>query len=735
MAGSAGTSSVKPEYQHFVPQFILRNFAHKYTGPQRSKKGKKKKGDNMFRGELVVNTVNLGADPFDIEEAKVKRVLGQYDMYQDTTLHEAQRREIETMLGKLEAHVSTIFRKITKAFDSGEPNVWVTRGERNSIRKFLFILKYRGSGFHRRFNYESSDQYDYNDKELLQKYMEEKGFKRPIDVWFQGLKTIINLKMDADGWEKELADNMYLEDAKWFLMHTQMMYMAILAPEDLGAEFILTDNSYNIYEGPSTVEMNPLTGVATETKWTNLHEFAPLSPKLMIVLRSLVLPIPEEDSDPKLRAWREETRKMAGVDRYSSTLADLPISKPRNSYSEVVNGQVRLRAGEDGARRKTDKFCFQFFSVGVEHVHKINHILFDNAYSCTNIVFYSEDSFSNTLEWYMTNTDTLSKAAGINSAEQRRRFLVNLATLMRRLGSTKEPVWAENTAKVLSDFEKMKGLQRSLQSGLLDWLHNAEQKPETSSELPQGPNSTYFSIGGTRETLLEDMNLVKDMWRRRVDVDVESRGQPEPIRNRNRERLVEEFMTYPSRRVLFYSGLVRENVLMHHDDGYMQRRLDDILQRQRPPEYIIAKALHGRMSMNKLNWLIYRTAMNDIEREKEQFPEDELWETPLPSIEGAFRLALIGKIVFLLPGLLKNCGIPEIERLAAAQEEEIQHHDLKRIRGLPYRFIPDDQKIELLTRIMVRPLFREVLADKVEASLLPRLEDVFFRISFPTPPI
>ncbi|KAJ3567507.1 hypothetical protein NPX13_g6739 [Xylaria arbuscula] len=238
MAGAASTTPPKPEYQHFVPQFILRNFAHKYTGPQRAKKGKKKnKGDNMFRGELVVNNVNLKTDPFVIEETKVKRILGQYDMYQDTALPEAQRRQIETMLGKLESHVSIIFRKITKAFEAREPHIWITRPERNAIRKFLFILKYRGSGFHRRFDHASAEEYDADDKELLRKYMTERGFKRPIDVWFHGLKTIMELKMEVDDgvWEKELVETMYLEDAKWFFMHTEMMYMALVTPADPGA--------------------------------------------------------------------------------------------------------------------------------------------------------------------------------------------------------------------------------------------------------------------------------------------------------------------------------------------------------------------------------------------------------------------------------------------------------------------------------------------------------------------
>lgn len=86
---------------------MLRNFAHKYTGAQRSRKGKKNKQSNLFRGELVVNNVNLQADPVVIEETKVSRILGQYDMYQDTALPASEQRQIETMLGKLENHTST----------------------------------------------------------------------------------------------------------------------------------------------------------------------------------------------------------------------------------------------------------------------------------------------------------------------------------------------------------------------------------------------------------------------------------------------------------------------------------------------------------------------------------------------------------------------------------------------------------------------------------------------------
>lgn len=116
MAGPAAhTAATSPgsEYQHFVPQFILRNYAHKYVGPQRKKNGNNKKGKNkkngtMYCGELVVNNVNLKADPVVIEETKVSRILGKYDMYQDTSQSDsAQQRQIETMFGKLESYVST----------------------------------------------------------------------------------------------------------------------------------------------------------------------------------------------------------------------------------------------------------------------------------------------------------------------------------------------------------------------------------------------------------------------------------------------------------------------------------------------------------------------------------------------------------------------------------------------------------------------------------------------------
>jgi hypothetical protein len=47
-------------------------------------------------------------------------------------------------------------------------------------------------------------------------------------------------------------------------------------------------------------------GPRLHSSWTNVHEFVPISPKLIVVLRSFMLPNPEED----MKNWREKIYKL-----------------------------------------------------------------------------------------------------------------------------------------------------------------------------------------------------------------------------------------------------------------------------------------------------------------------------------------------------------------------------------------------------------------------------------------
>jgi hypothetical protein len=93
---------------------------------------------------------------------------------------------------------------------------------------------------------------------------------------------------------------MYPEDAQWVILHCQSMYMAIRTPSNPGDEFILTDNCYNFFEGKNNVLTDVNTGRSQEMAWMSFHDFAPISPKLLIVLRSFILPEPLEDANSKV---------------------------------------------------------------------------------------------------------------------------------------------------------------------------------------------------------------------------------------------------------------------------------------------------------------------------------------------------------------------------------------------------------------------------------------------------
>ncbi|KFY18507.1 hypothetical protein V493_08558 [Pseudogymnoascus sp. VKM F-4281 (FW-2241)] len=135
---------------------------------------------------------------------------------------------------------------------------------------------------------------------------------------------------------------------------------------------------------PSDPNVDEDSGKVEATAYTPLYEFAPISPKLILVLRSFMFPVPEEDANVDVKEHRELFRSMALNIVYKrevkSLLDDLPIKKACNNYSEIVDGSVQLINGEDRKKRKDHKFYFTFFPIDTKHVNAINGILLDNAY-------------------------------------------------------------------------------------------------------------------------------------------------------------------------------------------------------------------------------------------------------------------------------------------------------------------------------------------------------------------
>jgi len=303
-------------------------------------------------------------------------------------------------------------------------------------------MKYRGPRFHQRFYGNSSSDYKQDDSDLFIKYMNENGYQKPVDVWLKSIKTILDLEMDLEGkWKDVLLKSIFPHDAMWFIMHTEMYFLAFCTPSDPSDEFIVTENCYNIHEGPNSLTLNPATGKYEVTSWTSYHEFSPITPKLMLILRSSMLPNEEEDANENVKNQR---RKFFEMNRSShvnpaaaSMLQDLPITKPRNSYSRVTPQGIQLLPGEDGSPRSYHQFTFPFFKISTHQVHKINSLLLENAHHTSSIGFNSKLSMKRSLEYYLRlPSNSGFKVVHHGDSDVRLVYLRKLESIAKSLGST-----------------------------------------------------------------------------------------------------------------------------------------------------------------------------------------------------------------------------------------------------------------------------------------------------------
>ncbi|KAF4983428.1 hypothetical protein FZEAL_1157 [Fusarium zealandicum] len=544
-------SSTNQEYQHFIPQFLLKNYSRPFSCPNAKGRAKKCKGHKheklKYPGDPIVNLLRLTSEPFKLDVAPVARVFGQWDMYEDIkNTTNTEHRRIEGMFGRMEVQASRIFRKITNAFNDGKPNLWLTRDERNLLRKFLFLLKYRGSAFHQRFYHLDSESYSEVDKELLHDFMEKRGFERPLDVWFHNLEVIMSLEMDPNKeWTEKIKQEVFHGDAMWFIMHVEYSYMAICTPETSEEEFILTDNAYNIFEGPNSFVEDSKTGKRAGDAWVNLHEFAPISPKLMLVLRSCLIPSPEEEDFPQIKEENTEMRRLVFgevlADNIPSILRDLPVEKASNNYTEMVNGKLALKPGRNNSFHKDDRFRFSFFPVETRHVRLINGILLDNSYINTTIAFGTERVFLNTLDWFLTEPCESGKIITGPDANLRLAHVRNLATFMRSTGWEKEAVWVERPTPIVDDVEKIR-LNHLKFRQAVEGLENDNRKG--LGACWKGFVS-YERLGGSALTMFRDFDQAQRMLDLRIKIDAWSCGVEELVRVRNRFLLIEEYMNLP----------------------------------------------------------------------------------------------------------------------------------------------------------------------------------------------
>ncbi|KAF4545398.1 uncharacterized protein LTHEOB_5231 [Lasiodiplodia theobromae] len=276
----------------------------------------------------------------------------------------------------------------------------------------------RNNGFHQRYDHDSLDTYNSDDKEHLREYMEKRKFKRPKDVWFDNIRQILALEMDPEmRWAERIQQTAYTHDALMFILHAQGSFMSFCAPKLAGQEFVLTENAYGIFEGPVSPRIDPDSGELQPGVYTEYHNFAPIAPDLMVVFRSFILPTLIDEGDQAERA-------------------DLPVGKCGNNYSKIVDGKFVPLNGYQGPSAD-HVFYFKCFPLEPRHVGLINELLLEEAWPTKAIAFRSNDYTKEILVDYLKDPRKGFKVVTDQPDDPRLKYLRKLERAVSLLGGPK----------------------------------------------------------------------------------------------------------------------------------------------------------------------------------------------------------------------------------------------------------------------------------------------------------
>ncbi|CUS10991.1 unnamed protein product [Tuber aestivum] len=325
---------------------------------------------------------------------KVGRAYGIPDMYIDVD-HE-KVNHIEVLLSKLESSVASIYHRIKKGHEGGTYEFSISRKEVNLLRKFLFVMRYRNYKFWSKYT-GTIDNYEYNDRHLLVPFLKERSITDLRQVWLQNLEVILRTEIDADGeWLDTIGREMFSGDADMYVFHMRESYMAFCEPESLEDEFIITDNGFGIFEGPVVYDVFDLKGTGADGSrpqlkdptYTEYHKLAPLTPRLILVLRSNFL------RDGPL--WQKRLKFFRDLKTWpesDSLLQGLPIKPPKTHY--WLPGRTKA------VHTLEDEFFFEIHKANTKEVHIINTVMLQEATRA--ITWVSDESLVRSLKAFLGN--------------------------------------------------------------------------------------------------------------------------------------------------------------------------------------------------------------------------------------------------------------------------------------------------------------------------------------------
>ncbi|KAL2839030.1 hypothetical protein BJX68DRAFT_259011 [Aspergillus pseudodeflectus] len=551
-------TSPKEQKHHFIPRFILRKFAPADQPPAWPAASSKRKprGRDFLVNKIDVESSILTQRPVSTEFALV-------DMYRDPGFDE-NPYHLEEKLSRLESKASDIINKAAETF-ARTPVLSLKRPEVDTLRKFLFLMKYRNGGMFERYNHDDAQDYDSDDRPRMLRYMDAKGFSKPRDVWFDNLRHMLDLEMDPHrNWRGTLREQIYPDDALMFEFHLLHSYMAFCQPANGDEEFLLTENAFGVFEGPSSERHDILAGKKQAVVYTEYHNFAPLAPRLIIILRSGILPYPGDSGNyTEIRQLFAAAVKSAHIhpDQAGSVLEDLPVRPCKKIYhSPRIDSPASFNAN--------DEFKFLCFKLSTAHISTINNIFLEEAYQTSSIVYHSRTALQAAIERYFVD-DRPGLKQVIDIPEDRRRlYLRTLEQILRTLGdSTTCKIKSFNFADARVRIHMALNVGRLVGVQILRSQQPPGSLPREYILLKPGSSVEEF-----RYDLDQASRLV--MLKAKLDGALNKSGLSEAERSTVRVQVHEFLMSFPVERLWFFFKILRN--LRHCDMDDIWTRMPDL---------------------------------------------------------------------------------------------------------------------------------------------------------------
>ncbi|KAA8898650.1 hypothetical protein FN846DRAFT_962127 [Sphaerosporella brunnea] len=430
-----------------------------------------------------------------LEEHRVARAYGNQDMYRDLDASDANH--VEKKLAVLEQAASQVVRRIKEAQKAGTMTIDLVRADLNCLRKFLFVMKYRNSLLWKKYSI-SMEEYDAIDKPQLQLFMKSCGFTKPAQVWLHTLKTILDTPIDARGdWKRVLLGKAFEPDALWFFLHMTESYLALCQPDHPDDEFVITENGFGINEGPTseTVALDPETGVATSKygAYTEYHKIAPLSPRLLLVLRSNFL---RKGNEHLLR----EIRAGPAVANTPSLFEDLELTPAVPCY--VVQAAETFEAKDEHV------FTFKIQKISREYTDLFNAMMFEEARD--SITWASDKATQRSLKTFLEHPKFQHPSSYLTHKREAKSRLLGLLEgsepkiPARPPGNPFERVAEEFATKPeLRVYFKLGGKPSTVMFDIRRASELSHQRRESADRAPQGPQHVEARNAGLRREMLE----------------------------------------------------------------------------------------------------------------------------------------------------------------------------------------------------------------------------------------